>query len=588
MTRFSNDPAMLLDTASRFVASIVQNEEVKIGGLTHPVYQRMQENWEKWRRTYQAGHEFVERYLEKFSKRESEPEFQTRQKISYAAAFAKSSVNEVKDALFQRLPNVSRSDGPESWVKAIAGNAGGVDNMGATMNGFVGTEILPELLSMGKVGVCVDAPASRGDTMAETSGHPYVYTYRAEDIRNWVWMSTGDTMQLKSLLLRDVVHEVDEMTGLPKGTRERYRLYWMVGEQVVCQFFDHESKPEGPPHLLEVERIPFVLFELSSSLMADVADYQIALTNLESADLSYSLKANVPFYTEQFNPMVESPFIRPSGRNEATGTAQDEGGEASDAMLAKTHEARLGTANARRYPLNLDRPGFIHPSSEPIKASMAKGEALKRDIRLLVKLAVQGMSPQRESANSKALDDRQLQAGLSAIGLVLENGERQIADLWATYEDGKPAEIRYPVKYDLTSDAQRREDNKTLKENMTLPSITLRRESAKQIATNSLGDKVPQATIEAIHGELDAAKVFAAPEEMVKDIKDGILSLETAAKAKQYPAGEPAKAEKDHAKRVARIVQSQASARGASELGGTADASKEEKDNDTLDKAGKE
>jgi hypothetical protein len=188
------------------------------------------------------------------------------------------------------------------------------------------------------------------------------------------------------------------------------------------------------------------------------------------------------------------------------------------------------------------------------------------------------MSPQRESAHSKKLDDRQLQAGLSAIGLVLENAERQVAELWAEYEGSDPAEIRYPTRYDLDSDAQKREDNKTLQENMTLPSITLRRESAKQIATNSLGDKVPLATLTKIHNELDAAVVFAEPDEIETDLKAGILSNETAAAAKQYPDGEVKEAEEDHAKRAKRILESQAQARGVPELGGTADASNDEKD----------
>ena len=52
---------------------------------------------------------------------------------------------------------------------------------------------------------------------------------------------------------------------------------------------------------------------------------------------------------------------------------------------------------------------------------------------------------------------------------------------------------------------------------------------------------------------------------------------------RQYPTGEVSKAANDHAERVARIVQSQASARGASDLAGGADAAAEEKSGDSAD-----
>lgn len=42
--------------------------------------------------------------------------------------------------------------------------------------------------------------------------------------------------------------------------------------------------------------------------------------------------------------------------------------------------------------MKADRPGFIHPSSEPLLASMKLQEKLEQDIRKLINLAVQSMS----------------------------------------------------------------------------------------------------------------------------------------------------------------------------------------------------
>jgi hypothetical protein len=46
--------------------------------------------------------------------------------------------------------------------------------------------------------------------------------------------------------------------------------------------------------------------------MEDIADYQIALMNLESSDINYMLKSNFPFYVEQYDPRAEMNFGRPA------------------------------------------------------------------------------------------------------------------------------------------------------------------------------------------------------------------------------------------------------------------------------------
>jgi hypothetical protein len=595
VSKFTNDPqspSRAFDVRSHIAS--VSGAATNITSLRHPIYQASLTQWEKWRLTYRSKEEFRDKYLKKFSKRESAPEFADRKEITYVPAFAKSAVNEVKDSIFQRLVEVRRNGGPKSYEDALVGNEGGVDLMGSTMDSYLGSEVLPELLSMGKVGVYVDAPEDRGLTLADKKGHPYLYMYRAEDILNWVWKSTGDVQQFKSLMLRDTINEIDINTGLPKASTERFRYYWVdpIG-QVWCQFFNIEGHPvnkrgeiENNPTLLPTDKIPFVLFELTGSLMEDVADYQIALMNLESSDLSYSLKSNVPFYVEQYDPISESPHLRtPSLNEDNQNTDEVDGGEQTDAQAAKDEEIQVGTSNARRYPKNTDQPAFINPSSEPLRVSMEKGMQMKTDIRLLVKLTVQNLAPRRASSDSKKKDDRSLEAGLSAIGMTLEVAEKQIAVLWSQYEESQEiAEIRYPDSYDLKTDEDRRKETEALSETLNYPSITYKREATKRIVENLMGHSLSKDTLEKIHAEIDKQVVFTNdPTEMHDDLKAGLLSLETAAAAKQYPKEEVAKAAKDHAERVARIVESQASARGASDLAGGANASAEEKSGATSD-----
>src|SRR5690606_23205445 len=114
--------------------------------------------------------------------------------------------------------------------------------------------------------------------------------------------------------------------------------------------------------------------------------------------------------------------------------SEDGDGTAATATKAKEHDLKVGVVHGRRYGKGLDRPGFIHPSSEPIKASMAKQDALKNDIRTLINLSLSNIKPKMASAESKSLDERGLEAGLSNIGLVLEHCERKIAHYWSLYE----------------------------------------------------------------------------------------------------------------------------------------------------------
>ena len=82
-----------------------------------------------------------------------------------------------------------------------------------------------------------------------------------------------------------------------------------------------------------------------------------------------------------------------------------------------------------------------------------------QEIRQLINLADTKIDPTRASAESKKMDMGGLEAGLSYIGLELEYGERQIQEIWSMYENSKNiATINYPERYDLRSDADRREE----------------------------------------------------------------------------------------------------------------------------------
>jgi hypothetical protein len=187
----------------------------------------------------------------------------------------------------------------------------------------------------------------------------------------------------------------------------------------------------------------------------------------------------------------------------------------------------------------------------------------EEDIRKLVNLAVQSMAT-RASAESKALDNQGLEAGLSFIGLVLESAERKITDLWSAYEDSdysrrQIAVIKYPDRYSLKDDAQRVEEAKKLSELIQeTPSNTARKEMWKNLVAILLSGRVSVEKIDTINAEIDAAGFTTSdPDVIIAAVEAGLSGDETASLALGFAAGEVEKAKKDHADRIARIQAAQ-------------------------------
>ena len=251
---------------------------------------------------------------------------------------------------------------------------------------------------------------------------------------------------------------------------------------------------------LELTRIPFVLLDIGDSLIKDVCHHQIALLNLGSSDVNYALRANFPFYTQQDDGRGFGSHLK-TGINE-DGTPVVGGQSAADTNV------RVGVSQGIKYAMKAERPGFINPSSEPLKASMELQANLKSDIRALVNLAVQSLA-----ANGDRPDTTGLEAGLSFIGLVLENAERKIANYWAAYEEKNPSKqkipvIKYPDRYSLKTDGDRVEESTKLTELMTkVPGQTVKRELAKLVVQSLLSGKVNVETIDTINKEIDESPI---------------------------------------------------------------------------------
>src|ERR1043166_8233081 len=94
------------------------NDEPRLIDLRHPVFSDHYEDWTLWRNVYESGRKFINRYLERFSKREDGSEFEQRKKLSVPAGFASSAVDDVKNNIYQRMPDISRAGGSTTYTES--------------------------------------------------------------------------------------------------------------------------------------------------------------------------------------------------------------------------------------------------------------------------------------------------------------------------------------------------------------------------------------------------------------------------------------------------------------------------------------
>lgn len=545
-------------------------------GNAHPIYRDQAEIWRRYELTARGGREFINVFLKRFSNRENIIDFEKRRDVSYCAGIAKKSVRRVINSIVQRMPDVSRIGGPRSYQQAIEENT--IDFQGNSMNSFMARFVIPDLLNIGKIGVFVDKlPLSEGLNRAESAEiHPYLYAYSALNILSWDF---DPQRKLRNLLLRDHVFNRDEETGLVKSSAVEYRFLQLTDNGVKVSKFNRKGDDLNKTVLLKLTQIPFVIFELSMSLLADVADYQIAATNLASSDINFGLTSNMPFYTEQISAQEQGNIIRGAGadtpvRPDTRGSSAapssqigdptiHQPGTANYAAQARAKQIRVGSAHGRSYAQGMDRPGFIHPSTEPLLASMKKQAAMAEEVDRLVEQTLTNVESKRVRQTGGQKPSSGLEAGLSNIGVELEFGERNIAAIWALYEDdNKEFTIDYPEQYSLRSDQDIRDEITELRKSLPMiPSLTYQKAVAQRIVHLELRGHIARTVLMDITAEIDEAVVVANdPDVIRKDHEDGLISDKLASEARLYPKDEYKRAREDRAIRVKLTLEAQTKA----------------------------
>jgi hypothetical protein len=473
---------------------------------------------------------------------------------------------------------IRRSGGPANYNNATQGQLGGVDLQMSTMNYFMGEVVLTELLFLGKVGIFVDSPGNdilRDLSLAETKNlHPYLYIYQAEDIVNWQWFLKDNELELKFLRLRLRRDDEFYVEGSLADRISEYRDFFVDDQGLVfTRQLDPELNPITEPVQLDVKRIPFVLLEMKSPLLKDVARYQVALLNLESSDLSFLHNVNFNTFIKFYDPYSEfanqlqannitEPLPPLPADNVTPSTETDE--TRSGRNPAKVH---IGQRDGLRIPNDTNPPMFLGPSDIQIKVSMEKQDRMKDDIKRLINLAAAAAHARYTkrggaTAGGTETDEAGLNSGLSAVGAMLETAERRVGRLWREYEAGPPITVHYPQRYSLRTDDERRKDAESLIAASNLvPSALFRQEMQSEAALIWLGGKLGDEKLDTMLAEIRKSPFPTAdPKQIRDDAELGLVSRAGASKARGYPENE---AEEAEAERVVRD-KSKLMAQGAS------------------------
>ena len=546
----------------------------KINEIIHPKYTKMSSLWGLFRLTGDGGEDFLEEYLFKRNA-EKQTEFDLRKNITYIPSFSKSALTKVQNSIKQRLTNVRRNGGTETYQNSVKGFNLGVDRKGSSMNKFMGGLVLDELTKMGSVGIYVDAPPKEGESVADNIDRvPYVYTFRVEDIRSWS-VDPLNPNKFTSLLLREFVDVKDPEFNLTVDSAEQFRYCWIDESGVMnVRFYNSEGEEILDSELkTDLTEIPFVLVSLNSSLLTDVARHQISLLNLGSADMKYAIDGNRNFLVQQYDPHDISEYF--TNKDPDALANQEESKE----QRFKRSEIVLGENTGVKVPKGLEYPEFISPPAAPLKVSMEKQGDIKSQIEELMNQTLKNLSSKSVNPSSQTtrMNERTAEDGLKVIGDELEWAENRVNAFWAIYEGSEPARSEYPSSYQFKTEEDRRKECLELVDiKKDIPSEKAQKEISKKIIRLALINSASEQELLEMEKEIDAAEIcIGDPMVLVELAREGIIPKGLA--AKQIGASEESskQAEDDSVRRAVRIQSAQggggdqsfnASARGIRDL----------------------
>ena len=501
----------------------------------------------RWRLIKNGGDDFVDEFLEQRQK-EDAASFRTRKKLTYDPATASSALDDVINSMAARL-DVSRTGGTKEYQDIIAGANGGVDRNGSSMNDFLIRETIPEICFMKKNCWVIHNFTDDSDLRKV----PWIVGYTNEQIFNWSYRDG----RLTAFAVKYKASKINPDTGFSDEEVDVIRAFKLTDSGVET-WLQTESDEELDPLTLEagssrvtlnLTKIPVVLFDLPVGLLSKIDKLQIAMLNLESADIEWLRVANITLYVEQGNGFPTSSLVK----------SED------DTEEEDNFEVTLGSKSGRRYGLGMNQPAFIAPPADPIRTSMEKQKQIEAKVKDILKATMSSMS--LASAESIQLLSQGMESCLFIIGTILKTGEEQFAEIFHEYlgRGENQVTVSYPKKYELRTEADRHKKVKEIKEiSKTLGSNTAKQYLEIEAAKTLLDGKIPYEEMVAIENEIKNTKFcIYDPDTVTSLVEGGIISHSLASESLGAPTTDYKTAEEEHIRRIVAVQVSQTSGTGS-------------------------
>ncbi len=528
--------------------------------IRHPVWSDCHADWMTYRLVYEGGAAFIDAFLLKYSRREGKSVFAQRKELTYNPSHTTTCLNMYRDAMMSKSHEIIRTGDPV-YKEIVSKN---VDQSNNSMDSFMGLQFIPWLMAQQRRFIIVDAPPkAEGTTKDEDKGRPFIWAVNAENVLAWK-MEAG---KFTKILILEMAECEDPATGLAVGTEIQYRYMELVpagtGEIqvskdysftpvsanedcVMVRLLDPNGKDKVEPYALDIPRVPVVMGELVESMVKNSSKIQIGLLNLNSTDMMFLFKGNFPLYVENRDKaqrVIPPRATKKAVRNMEKVDLEDREVDEDDT----SHEKKeVGVNDGVSYGKDLQPPSFIAPPTENCTLSMAKQEAMKAEIRVLLDMALVSMANKalQQSGDSKEMDRVGLDKGLSYIGSVCENVERDVAEIIHLFlKSAQKYEVKYPTDYSLKTKGERIAEANALQPSKTMiRSEKWQKKMSKSQARIVMTGSFPSAEIEEVEQDIEATVWFDESIErstmIGQDILNGVLSKETGCELRGFPEGE--------------------------------------------------
>lgn len=498
------------DTLAQFA-----NADSIIFTREHPYYARMKGLWQKATDAYNGGREYVAKTLMRHPS-ETKEEFNDRTQYSYNINLIKYATARFGDYIFSKPPR--RNGVVEDIAKDF-------DRRGKSADSLM-REVFDHYTIYGLSWVFVDMPVVQGDlvdlkTKTTKKIRPYANAVAPMDVPDWDFDSTGE---LNWIIREEEIFEKEDPFRLPVRIRRRTlytKTYWQTFDQVLddgnAGVVDYNRIRVGTPQPNEIGKVPVlaytsVLFNqyFNRPAIDDILTIHDAVLRSESELLTNILKQT---YGQLILPSSASAIASRVKMKIATNNPDIDLNSDEVHNIIK-QEVNIELSRTKHISEDAEERGtarYIQPAGANIDNIINTDDRL---IRLMIQLygfLVGSATTQRESAESKSVDNISLAAQLSSIALQLEELENKIWKFFSAYDSTITCpEIEYNKDYDIH---ELKATISALVELFNVDGGTKYQEEVKRTAVHVLDrlHRIPDTRYEAIENEIKAGKTTGKP-----------------------------------------------------------------------------